>query len=94
MCDLLDCVAKYKETYTTAVSTRPAVAMLLLTISSWILIQWKVTGGAVLFQTISVAYCDRFGSVTGNENCWLGLNKVYLMIQLCSITLKVEVTVQ
>ena len=39
------------------------------------------------------AYRDGFGSATGSDNYWLGLDKVYRLMQLgsTSLTLRVEV---
>jgi len=59
----------------------------LLTISNWILMQRKVTGGSVSFNQNWAAYRDGFG----NDNYWLGLEKVYRLVQLGSVTLRVEV---
>jgi len=53
--------------------------------------QRKVNGGAVSFNQSWEAYRDGFGSATGNDNYWLGLDKVYRLIQLGSVTLRVEV---
>ena len=36
-------------------------------------------------------YRDGFGSPTGNDNYWLGLDKVYRLMQLGSVRLRVEV---
>jgi len=62
-----------------------------LTFNSWILMQRKVTGGAVSFEQNWAAYRDGFGSATGNDNYWLGLDKVYRLVQLGSARLRVEV---
>jgi len=88
---LLDFVATYQEASTTALSANPAVAVPLLTINGWILMQRKVTGGSVTFNKNWVAYRDGFGSATDNDNYWLGLDKVYRLMQLASIALRVEV---
>ena len=84
-------MAEYKETSTTALSTDPAVSVPLLTINGWILMQRKVIGGSVSFIQNWAAYRDGFGSATGNNNYWLGLDKVYRLMQLGSVTLRVEV---
>jgi len=84
-------VAKYEETSTTALSANPAVAVPLLIINGWILMQRKVTGGSVSFNQNWAEYRDGFGSVAGNDNYWLGLDKVYRLMQLGSVTLRVEV---
>ena len=91
---LLDFVTTYRETSTTALSANPAVAVPLLTINGWILMQRKVTGGSVSFNQSWAAYRDGFGSATGNDNYWLGLEKVYRLTQLASTALRVEVHAQ
>jgi len=88
---LLDYVAKYKETSTTALSANPAVAVPLLTINGWILMQRKVTGGSVTFNHNWAEYRDGFGSAAGNDNYWLGLDKVYRLMHLGNVRLSVEV---
>ena len=88
---LSDFVADYQETSTTALSSNTTVAVPLLTINGWILMQRKVSGGSVSFNQNWAAYRDGFGSATGNDNYWLGLEKVYRLIQLGSVTLRVEV---
>ena len=88
---LLDFVAKYEEISTTALSAVPGVVVPLLTINNWIVMQRKVTGGAVSFAQNWAAYRDGFGSVIGNDNYWLGLDKVYRLMQLGSVRLRVEV---
>ena len=90
-CILLGFLATYKETSTTAVSANPAVAVPLLTINGWILMHRQVTGGSLSFNQNWAAYRDGFGSATGNDNYWLGLDKVYSLMQLGSTTLRVEV---
>ena len=85
-------MAKYEETSTTALSADPTVVVPLLTINNWILMQRKVTGGSVSFNQDWAAYRDGFGSVTGNENYWLGLDKVYRLMQLGTAKLRVEVS--
>ena len=84
-------MAQYEETSTTALSANPTVTVPLLTISSWILMQRKVTGGSVTFVQNWAAYRDGFGSATDNDNYWLGLDKVYRLVQLDSARLRVEV---
>ena len=90
-CYLLDFVAKYEEVSTTALSPNQAVAVPLLTISSWILMQRKVNGGSVSFQQNWAEYRDGFGAAPGNDNYWLGLDKVYRLVQQGSTRLRVEV---
>ena len=89
---MIDFAAKYEETSTTALGANPAVAVPLLTINSWMLMQRKVTGGSVSFAQNWTEYRDGFGSASGNDNYWLGLEKVYSLIQLQgSARLRVEV---
>ena len=88
---MLGFLATYKETSTTALSSNPAVAVPLLTISGWILMHRRVTGDAVSFNQNWAAYRDGFGSPTGNDNYWLGLDKVYRLMQLGSAKFRVEV---
>ena len=83
----LDFVAKYEETSTTALSTNPAVAVPLLTNNGWILMQRKVTGGSVSFVQNWAEYRDGFGSAIGNDNYWLGLDKIYRFAQMGSTRL-------
>ena len=83
-------MAKFEETSMNGLSTNPAVAVPLLTISSWILMQRKVTGGSVSFDRNWAAYREGFGSPSGDDNYWLGLDKVYRLMQLGSVTLRVE----
>ena len=87
---MIDFVAQYKETSTTALSANPAVAVPLLTINGWIVMQRKVIGGSVSFAQNWAEYRDGFGSPTG-DNYWLGLEKVYRLVQLGSVRLRVEV---
>ena len=88
---LIDYVAKYEETSTKALSDNPAVIVPLLTINGWILMQRKVVGGSVSFNRNWAEYRDGFGSAAGDDNYWLGLEKVYRLMQLGSVTLRVEV---
>ena len=88
---MLEYVAKYEETSTKALSANPAVVVPLLTINGWILMQRKVTGGSVLFNKNWAEYRDGFGSAAGNDNYWLGLEKIYRLMQLRSVRLRVEV---
>jgi len=89
--NLVDFVAKYEKTSTTALSANRAVAVPLLTISGWIVMQRKVTGDSVSFQQNWAEYRDGFGSAAGNDNYWLGLDKVYRLMQLGNARLRVEV---
>ena len=91
ICDMLDFVAKYEEMSTTVLSVNPAVVVQLLTISGWILMQRKVIGGSMTFEQNWAAYRDGFGAATGNDNYWLGLDKVYHLVQLGGVRLRVEV---
>ena len=78
-------------TSTTVLSTNPAVAVPLLTINGWILMQRKVTGGSVSFTQDWIEYRDGFGSPSGNDNYWLGLEKIYRLQQFGNVRLRVEV---
>jgi len=80
-----------EETSTTALTADPSVVVPLLTIEGWIVMQRKVTGGSVSFFQNWAAYRDGFGAVTGNDNYWLGLDKVYHLVRLGSVILRVEV---
>jgi len=88
---LLDYVAKYEESSTTALSENPAVTLPLLTINGWILMQRKFTGGSVSFHKNWAEYRDGFGSAAGNDNYWLGLDKVYRLLQLGNVRVRVQV---
>jgi len=77
-----DYVAKYEETSTTALSADPAVAVPLLTIHGWILMQRKVTDGSVSFYHNWAEYRDGFGSAAGNDNYWLRLLLLGLLLLL------------
>ena len=78
-------------TSTTVLSTNPAVAVPLLTINGWILMHRKVTGGFVSFTQDWIEYRDGFGSPSGNDNYWLGLEKIYRLQQFGNVRLRVEV---
>ena len=89
---LSDFTATYEETSTTALSADPAVAVPLLAINGWIMMQRKVTAGSVSFNQNWAAYRDGFGSAWDiDDNYWLGLDKVYRLMQLGSTSLRVEV---
>ena len=90
---LLDFLAKYEETSAEWLSANPAVAVPLLTISGWIVMQTKVTGGSVSFYANWAAYRDGFGSATDNDNYWLGLDKIYRLLQLGNLRFRVEVII-
>jgi len=89
--NVADFEASYEETSTTALSVNPAVAVPLLTINGWILMQRKVTGGSVTFNQTWVEYRDGFGSAAGNDNYWLGLDKVHGLMLMGGVRLRVEV---
>ena len=88
---VVDFEATYEETSTTALSANPAVVVPLLTINGWILMQRKVTGGSVSFNQNWAEYRDGFASAAGTDNYWLGLDKVYRLMQMGSVRLRVEV---
>jgi len=83
--------ATYEKTSTTVLSANPAVAVPLLTINGWILMMRKVMGDSVSFQQNWAEYRDGFGITAGNDNYWLGLDKVYRLAQMGSVRLRVEV---
>jgi len=84
-------VATYETTSTTALSDDPAVAVPLLTVNGWILMQRKVTGSSVSFDQNWAKYRDGFGSATDNNHYWLGLEKIYRLAQLGKLKLRIEV---
>ena len=88
---VLDYAAQYEETSITALSANPAVALPLLTINSWILMQRNAFGGSVSFNQNWSEYRDGFGSAAGNDNYWLGLDKVYRLQQRSNLRLRIEV---
>jgi len=90
---LLGFTAAYEETSSTVLSANPAVAVPLLAINSWILMQRQdvATAGSVTFNRNWAAYRDGFGSANDNRNYWLGLDKVYRLSQRGSLKLRVEV---
>jgi len=53
--------------------------------------QRKVIGGSFSFNHNWATYRDGFGSATGNDNYWLGLDKIYRLVQQGSARLRVEV---
>ena len=88
---MLEFVATYEATSTTALTADPTVVVPLLAINGWILMQRKVTGGSVSFGQNWAAYRDGFGSEADNDNYWLGLDKVYRLVQMGSVRLRIEV---
>jgi len=88
---LLGFLAKYEKTSYTALSDNPAVSVPLLIINGWILMQRKITGGSVSFVQNWAEYRDGFGSASGDDNYWLGLDKVYRLMQMGGVRLRVEV---
>jgi len=84
----------FVRTATTVLSDNPTVALPLLTINGWILMQRKDSGGSVSFNRNWIDYRDGFGSATGNDNYWLGLEKVYRVQQFGNVRLRVEVNLQ
>ena len=53
--------------------------------------QRKVIASLMSFNKNWAEYRDGFGSAAGNENYWLGLDKVYRLVQMGSAALRVEV---
>ena len=84
-------VAEFDETSTAALTEYPSVVVPLMVINGWMLMQRKVMGGSVSFNQNWAEYRDGFGSTTGKDNYWLGLDKVYHLVQLGSLELRVEV---
>jgi len=62
----------------------------VLTINGWILMQRKAIGASLSFRQNWAKYRDGFGSAT-EDNYWLGLDKVYRLMQMGSVRLRVEV---
>ena len=81
----------YAPTATTVLSDNPAVPVPLLTVNGWILMMSKVNGSSVSFIQTWDGYRDGFGSPTGHENYWLGLEKVYRFQQFGNVRLRIEV---
>jgi len=54
--------------------------------------QRKVTGGSVTFTQNWIEYRDGFGISTDNDNYWLGLDKVYRLLQFGNVRLRIEVS--
>jgi len=88
---VIDYVANYEETSTKALTANPDVIVPLVTINGWILMQRNEVAGFLSFAKNWAEYRDGFGSVAGNDNYWLGLDKVYRIVQLGSARLRVEV---
>jgi len=82
------------STSTPALSANPAVAVPILTINGWILMQRKVPEGLVSFAQEWIEYRDGFGMSTGNDNYWLGLEKAYRLMQYGNVRLRIEVMQQ
>jgi len=57
----------------------------------WSVIQRKVSGGSVSFNQDWAAYRNGFGSATGNDNFWIGLDEIYRLVQQGTANLRVEV---
>jgi len=67
------------------------VLLPLLTVNGWIMMQRKVTGGSVSFNTNWAEYRNGFGSAWDDDNYWLGLDKIYRLLQFGNLRLRVEV---
>jgi len=78
-------------TSSTALSADPTVAVPLLTVNSWIVMQRNTQGNFVSLTQTWAAYRDGIGVPTGMDNYWLGLDKVYRLTQIGSLRLRVEV---
>jgi len=81
----------YVSTSTKVLSADSSVSVALLTINGWILMQRKVMNGLVSFAQNWVEYRDGFGSAAGDDNYWLGLDKIYRLQQFSNIRLRIEV---
>ena len=57
----------------------------------WSVMQRKISGSSVSFNHDWAAYRDGFGSATGNDSYWMGLDKVYRLTQQDTANLRVEV---
>ena len=88
---IADFDAAYEQTAIIAVSDNPAVAVPILTINGWILMQRKATGSTTSFNQNWAAYRDGFGVATSDDSYWLGLDKVHRLMQLGNVRLRVEV---
>jgi len=91
VCNVKDFQPTYVATSTSVLSTNPAVRLPLSTINGWILMQRKVTEGSVSFVQDWIEYRDGFGSASGNDNYWLGLEKIYGLQQFGNVRLRIEV---
>jgi len=91
---LLDFLAEYESISTTYLSDNPAVDVLLMTINGWILMMRKQDVAAVSFYVNWSEYRDGFGSATEIDNYWLGLEKVYRLLQFGNLKLRIEVNLQ
>ena len=90
-CDCVDFIATYEATATTVLSANPADIVPLLSINGWILMQRKRVGSVESFNKTWNEYRDGFGSPTGNDNYWLGLDKIYRLMQMGRVRLRIEV---
>jgi len=84
----------YVSTATTVLSDNQTAAVPVLTINGWILMMRKVISGLVSFNKTWIMYRDGFGPSADNDNYWLGLEKVYRLVQLGNARLRVEVKLQ
>jgi len=90
--DVTDFQAVYVSTSSTLLGANPAVAVPLLTISSWILMQRKVPAGSVSFNQLWIKYRKGFGTPTSSDNYWLGFDKVHRLQEFGNVRLRIEVT--
>jgi len=79
------------STETNILSDDQATAVPLRTINGWIIMMTKVMNGLVSFDQGWIMYRDGFGPSAGYDNYWLGLEKVYRLVQLGNARLRVEV---
>jgi len=88
----LEFQAEYEPTSSTAISGNPAESVPLLTINGWVVMMRKVVDGSVSFYVYWPDYRDGFGLATEMDNYWLGLEKVYRLLQFGNLRLRIEVS--
>lgn len=88
---MLEFLAEYEPTTIAALSDNTTVDVPLLAVNGWILMMRKIMEGNVSFYENWPKYRDGFGSATVIDNYWLGLEKVYRLLQFGNLRLRVEV---
>ena len=85
-------MATYEEITSQALSADGEFVPLPV-INNWILMQRKVPAGTLYnFHRIWLNYRNGYGSLADNDNYWLGLEKVYRLVLMGRVRLRVEVT--